>query len=103
MENHLNNQFQESRYVYEVYDNDPFEAISLKITDITDTKKHEFSYISLLPVTQDSFFKYYFIYFIFVNDYLRKKWYMRVFDKITFSNLELTNEYDKISFIPFSW
>jgi hypothetical protein len=51
LENQLNNQFQENKYVYEVYDNDSFEIISLKITDITDTKIHGFSYIEPLPAT----------------------------------------------------
>jgi hypothetical protein len=32
LKNQLNNQFQESRYVYETYDNDSFETISFKIT-----------------------------------------------------------------------
>jgi predicted nucleic acid-binding Zn-ribbon protein len=52
LENYLNNQFQKSRYVYEVYDNNPFETISLKITD---TKKHEFSYIEHISAIQVRF------------------------------------------------
>jgi hypothetical protein len=55
LENHLDSQFQENIYVYEVYDNDTFKIIGLKITDITDTNIRVFSYIKHLPETQDSF------------------------------------------------
>jgi hypothetical protein len=55
LENYFNNQILESRYVYEVYDNNPFETISLKISDITDTKKHEFLCIEHISAIQGSF------------------------------------------------